>query len=66
MQFSAEERKAMSFPWGGLFLATGICGLAFSSFLKLMEGEHSPFLITGGFICLITWVVRFLWALKRR
>lgn len=43
-----EENEVNEFSWTTLFFVTGICFLAFSGLLKLLDGTHVGFFFRTG------------------
>ncbi len=59
-----EEKEMREFSWTNLFLVTGLCFLAFSGFLKLLDGSHVLLFLRIGLVTTGLGLIAFLnkWA----
>lgn len=48
-----DEKEMMNFSWTGRFLVTGFSCFLFSMMLKILDGDHSRFLVLTGTVTLI-------------
>lgn len=55
-----DEKPDKGFPWSILFFVTGICLLAFSTLISLLDGGHVPIFIKLGFSLIGLGVAAFL------
>lgn len=59
-----DEKEMMNFSWTGRFLVTGISCFLFSMMLKILDGDHSRFLVLTGAVTLtlglLNWAGRIM------
>ena len=56
-----NEQEMLKFSWTGLLLVTGCSSLIFSYVVKILDGNHSRFLLLTGsaavFLGILCWIV---------
>jgi hypothetical protein len=69
-QQEIQEKEMMKFSWTGLFLVTGFSSFIFSAVMKVLDGDHSRFLVligvAGVSLGLLNWVLNQTGTRKRK
>ena len=69
-QQEMQEKEMMKFSWTGFFLVTGSSCFIFSTVLKVLDGNHSKWMIMIGAISfslgLLNWVMNHLQPVRKR